>query len=70
MFLMGLIWLSVLVNTELMFMLYVMWESSVLFGQLLALQEGSSVGWMTLESSMNFKQGNSFLSSSKHQDKF
>jgi hypothetical protein len=28
-------------------MLYVMREVSVLVGQLLALQEGSAVGWMT-----------------------
>jgi hypothetical protein len=28
-----------------------MWEASVLAGQLLALQEGIAVGWMTKESS-------------------
>jgi hypothetical protein len=42
-----------------MSMLYVMWEASVLV-QLLALQEGSAVGWMTKESSINFRQGKSF----------
>jgi hypothetical protein len=40
-----------------MSMLYVMWEVSVLVGQLLALQEGSAVGWTTKESSINFRQG-------------
>jgi hypothetical protein len=47
-----------------MSMLYVMWDSSVLVGQLLALQEGDAVGWMTKESSINFRQGKNFLSSS------
>jgi hypothetical protein len=51
-----------------MSMLYVMWEASVLVGQLLALQEGSSVDWMTKELSINFRQGKSFLTSSKHPD--
>jgi hypothetical protein len=51
-----------------MSMLYVMWEASLLVGQLLALQEGNAVGWMTKESSINFRQGKSFLSSSKHPD--
>jgi hypothetical protein len=37
-------------------MLCVTWEPSVLVGQLLALQEGNSVGWMTKESSINFRQ--------------
>jgi hypothetical protein len=31
-----------------------MWEFFVLVGQLLALQEGIAVGWMTNESSINF----------------
>jgi hypothetical protein len=47
-----------------MSMLYVMWEASVLVGQLLAVQEGSAVGWITKESFINFRQGKSFLSSS------
>jgi hypothetical protein len=47
-----------------------MWEASVLVGQLLTLQEGNAVGWMTKESSINFSQGKSFLSSSKHPDNF
>jgi hypothetical protein len=38
------------------------------FWQLLALEEGSAVGWLTKESSINFRQGKSFLSSSKHPD--
>jgi hypothetical protein len=38
-----------------MSMLYVMWGTSVLVGQLLALQEGSAVGWMTKESSISFR---------------
>jgi hypothetical protein len=50
------------------YMLFVMWEASVLLGQLLALQEGSAVGWMTKESSISFWEGKSFLSSSKHPD--
>jgi hypothetical protein len=33
-----------------------MWEGSVLVGQLLALPEGSAVGWMTKEISINFWQ--------------
>jgi hypothetical protein len=45
-----------------------MWEASVLVGQLLALQEGSLVIWMTKESSINFGQGKSFHPSSKHPD--
>jgi hypothetical protein len=57
MFLMGLIWLRVLLNPECMSMLCVMWEASVLVGHLLALQEGSAVGWMTKESSLNIRQG-------------
>jgi hypothetical protein len=44
-----------------MFMLYVMWEVSVFVGQLLALQEGNAVGWVTKELSINFRQGKSFL---------
>jgi hypothetical protein len=68
MFLMGLVWLGVLVNE--MSMLYVMWEASVLVGQLLALQESNAVDWMTKESSINFRQVKSFLLSSKHPDNF
>jgi hypothetical protein len=45
-----------------------MWEASVLAGQLLASQEGSSVGSMAKESSINFWQGRHFLPSSKHPD--
>jgi hypothetical protein len=45
-----------------------MWEASVLVGQLLLLQEGSAVGWMSKESPINCRQGKSFLSSSKHAD--
>jgi len=37
--------------------LCVIWETSVFVGQLLALQEGSAVGWMTMESLINFCQG-------------
>jgi hypothetical protein len=54
---MVLIYLRVLLNAELMPMLYVIWEASVLVGQLLALQESNAVGWMTKESSNNFRQG-------------
>jgi hypothetical protein len=43
-----------------MSMLYVMWEATVLVRQLLALQEGNAVGWMTKESSINFKSGKVF----------
>jgi hypothetical protein len=49
-------------------MLYVMWEASVIVTQLLALQEGNAVGWMSKESSINFRHGRSFLSSSKHPE--
>jgi hypothetical protein len=51
-----------------MSVLYVMCEASVLVGQMLALQEGNAVGWLTKESCINFRQGKSFLSSSKHPD--
>jgi hypothetical protein len=51
-----------------MLMLFVMWEASILVGQLLALQEGSAVGWMTKELPNNFRQGSSLLSSLKHPD--
>jgi hypothetical protein len=37
-----------------------MWEASVLVGELHALQEGSAVGWMAKESSINFWQGRVF----------
>jgi hypothetical protein len=51
-----------------MFMLYIMAEGPVFFGQLLALQGDGTVGWMTKELSINMRQGKSFLSSSKHPD--
>jgi hypothetical protein len=51
-----------------MFILYVMWKASVLIEQLLALQEGSAVAWVTKETSVNFWQGKIFLSSSEHPD--
>jgi hypothetical protein len=44
-------------------------EASVLVGQLLALQEGSAVGWMTKGSSIGFRQGKIFLLCAKHPDK-
>jgi hypothetical protein len=37
-----------------------MWEAYVLVGQLLALQEGSAVGWIIKESSINFCQAKAF----------
>jgi hypothetical protein len=40
-----------------MSMMYVMLEASVLVGQLLAVQEGNTVGWITKESSINLRQG-------------
>jgi hypothetical protein len=40
--------------------LCVIWETPVLVGQLLALQEGSAVGWMTMESLINFCQEKCF----------
>jgi hypothetical protein len=43
-----------------MLIFYVMWEAAELVGQLLALQEGSAVGWMTKESSITFWQGKVF----------
>ena len=46
---------------EWMFILRVIWDSSVLVAQLLALQEGRAVGWMNKESSINFGQGNFVL---------
>jgi hypothetical protein len=61
MFMMGLSWLRGLVNPEQMSILFVMWEASVHVRQLLALQGGSAVGWVTKESSINFRQGKSFL---------
>jgi hypothetical protein len=51
---MGLIWLRELVNPELMFILCVMWEDSVLVVPLFAVQAYSAVGWMTKESSISF----------------
>jgi hypothetical protein len=45
-----------------------MWEAPVFAGQLLALQEGDAVDWMTKESSINFRQGKGLVSSSKHPD--
>jgi hypothetical protein len=55
---MGLISLRVLVNPEWMLILCVIWDSSVLVSQLLALQEGNAVSWMNKESSINFRQRN------------
>jgi hypothetical protein len=43
-----------------------MWEASVFLGQLLALQEGNDVGWMTKETSISFRQGQSFVLSSNN----
>jgi hypothetical protein len=43
-----------------MFILYVMWEGYVLVGQLLALQDGSAVGWIIKQSSINFWQAKAF----------
>jgi hypothetical protein len=57
--LMGLIWVRVLVSH--VSMLYVMWEAFLLAGQLLGLQEGKTVGWMTKEPSINFRQGKVFF---------
>jgi hypothetical protein len=37
-----------------------MWEALVLDGQVLALQEGSAVGWMAKESFISFWQGKVF----------
>jgi hypothetical protein len=54
----GLMWLKVAENPE--FFLFIMWEVSVFFGQLLALQEGMAVGWMTKESSISFWNGQVF----------
>jgi hypothetical protein len=55
MLLMGLIWLRVPEKPE--FILCVMWETSVLVVQMLALQEGSAVGWMIMESLISLWQG-------------
>jgi len=49
---MGLMWLKLAENPELS--LFIMWEVCVFFGQLLALQEGGAIGWMTKESLINF----------------
>jgi hypothetical protein len=43
-----------------MSMLYVRWKISVIGGQLLALQEGCAVGWMTKESSIISGRGKVF----------
>ena len=43
-----------------MFMLYVMWNTSVLIEHMPALQEGSAVGWMTKESYISVRQGEVF----------
>jgi hypothetical protein len=51
-----------------MSVLCVLWEASVLVGQLLALQEDSAVGWVTKELSVSFRQVKSFPSSSEHPD--
>jgi hypothetical protein len=67
MLLIGSIWLRAFVKSELS-LLYVMWETSVFVRQLLALQKNNAVGWVTKESSINFRQERNFLSSSKHPD--
>jgi hypothetical protein len=51
-----------------MSILWVPWEAAALVGQLFVSQEGNAVGWMTKESSTNFRQGKSFLLSSNHPD--
>ena len=51
---MQLIWLSVFEYQKWIFVLYVMEESSVFVGHLLALQESSAMNWVTKELSMNF----------------
>ena len=43
-----------------MFILNVMWDASVLVGQLLVLHEDSAMGWMTKELFINFSQGRVF----------
>jgi hypothetical protein len=43
-----------------MFILCVMWEACAVVVQLLALQEGSAVGWITKESPINLWQGRVF----------
>jgi hypothetical protein len=53
----GLTWFRLLVNSEVMFILYVMWVASVFAGHLLALPEGSAVGLITKEPSINFWPG-------------
>lgn len=58
--LVGLNWFRVLVNPDSTFILNVIWDASVLVGQLLALHEDSAVGWMTKESFNNFSQGKVF----------
>jgi hypothetical protein len=50
-----------------MFIPYIMWKSTVV-GNLFVLHEGSVVGWMTKESSINYWQGKVSLSSTKHSD--
>jgi len=57
---MGLIWLRVLVNPVCFFILYLIWEAFVLVGWLLAVQEGSSGGWITKEPFLCFWQQNIF----------
>jgi len=49
---MGLMWLKVAEKPELS--LFIMWEVYVFFRQVLALQEGSAIGWMIKELSINF----------------
>ena len=46
-----------LVNPDSTFILNVIWDASVLVGQLLALHEDSAMGWMTKELFINFSQG-------------
>ena len=60
MLLIGFIWPRVLVNPVCFFILYLMWEAFVLVGQLLAVHEGSSGGWITKEPFLCFWQQNIF----------
>lgn len=49
-----------LVNPDSAFILNVIWDASVLVGQLFALHEDSAVGWMTKELFVNFSHGRVF----------
>jgi hypothetical protein len=54
--LVGFNWFKVLVDPNSAFILNVIWDVSVLVGQLLALHENSAVSWMTKESFISFSQ--------------